>query len=72
MQLTFGEALLVVRRRRHMTLRGLSRDLGCSLNYLCQIETGVRPGSHELRARIAELFDEDELRALVSRDDAVV
>lgn len=65
MQLTFAEALLVVRRRRHMTLRGLSRDLGCNLNYLCQLETGAREGSLELRQRIADFFDDDALRELV-------
>lgn len=65
MQLSFAETLLVVRRRRNMTLRGLSRDLGCNLNYLCQLETGAREGSAELRQRIADFFDDDALRELV-------
>jgi DNA-binding XRE family transcriptional regulator len=56
------EWLKEMRHERELTLKDVSKEVGCSLNYLCEIETGRRNPRVPLAKKIAKFFDIDVMK----------
>jgi DNA-binding XRE family transcriptional regulator len=56
------EWLTEMRQERELTLKDVSKEIGCSFNYLCEIEKGRRSPRVPLAKRIAKFFDIDVMK----------
>lgn len=56
------EWLTELRLEKELTLKDVSKEVGCSFNYLCEIEKGRRNPRIPLAKKIAKFFEIDVMK----------